>query len=485
MNNKLQPHNVEAEEAVLGSLLIDPDAVIRVTTILQAADFFIDRHTWIYEVICDLHERRQPADLVTVCDELERRNRLEEMGGSARITELINATPTSIHAEFYAGIVKRTATLRRLIDAAGQVARLAHSNEDDLAEIINRAEEIIFGVTSSSSIRAGVARVGALLNDYVDQVEYLHQHHGNLVGLPTGLTDLDKLMGGLQRTDMILLAGRPGKGKTSLALSIALHNARRFQKRIAIFSLEMSQRQLVEKFVASLSSIDSQRLRKGDIKENEWPRFTGAIDELARMPIFIDDTPAISASELRAKARRLHSEIGLDLLIVDYLQLMRGDSKSENRQQEVSYISRSIKALARELKIPVLALSQLNRDVESRHDKRPQLADLRESGSLEQDSDVVMFVFQENEDYPNVVTLDLQKHRSGPTGIFSVYFKKPICQFVDLEVRRADFAPIPNGSMTHVGNGAATFAAHSVKENGHKENSTSVEKNGFSREKQL
>jgi replicative DNA helicase len=260
------------------------------------------------------------------------------------------------------------------------------------------------------------------------------------VGIPTGLADLDKLLGGLQRSDMLVMAGRPGMGKTSLALSVALQSARRWQKRVAIFSLEMSDEQLVQRLVSAETGIDSQRLRLGDIKEDEWPTFIQATNLLANAPIFIDDTPAISALDLRSKARRLHAEHGLDLLIVDYLQLMRGDFRSENRQQEISFISRSIKGLARELNIPILALSQLSRQVESRHDKRPMLSDLRESGSIEQDADVVLFIYRDDvynpdTEFPNIAEIIVSKHRSGPTGVFSVYFKRQLAQFVDLEVR--------------------------------------------------
>ncbi len=436
--DKLQPHNNEAEEAVLGSLLIDPDAIIRVATFLAPEDFYLERHTWIYEAIRDLHERREPADMVTLTDDLERRGQLSEIGGAAYLTGLINATPTSIHVEYYARIIERTAVLRRLIDAAGKIARLAYQDTEDVAEVVDRAEELIFGVASRRADR-DLRHIRQALDKYYDRIEYLHQHRGEVIGVPTGLTDLDKLLGGLQRSDMVVMAGRPGMGKTSLALSIALQAARRLQKRVAIFSLEMSDEQLVQRLISAETGIDSQRLRLGDIKEDEWPTFIQATNLLAGTSVFIDDTPAISALELRTKARRLHAEHGLDLLIVDYLQLMRGDSRSENRQQEISYISRSIKALARELNIPVLALSQLSRQVESRHDKRPMLSDLRESGSIEQDADVVLFIYRDDmynpdTEFPNIAEIIVGKHRSGPTGIFSVYFKKHLAQFVDLEV---------------------------------------------------
>lgn len=437
--DKLQPHNIEAEEAVLGSLLIDPDAILRVSTFLNPADFYVQRHGWVYESILDLHERRQPSDLVTLSDELERRDQLAEVGGAAYLTGLINATPTSIHVEFYARIVERTAVLRRLIDAASKIAQLAYQDAEDADEVVDRAEEIIFAI-SERRIDRDLKPIRQVLESFYDRVEYLHQHQGEVIGIPTGLADLDKLLGGLQRSDMIVMAGRPGMGKTSLALSIALQSARQWQKRVAVFSLEMSDEQLVQRLVSAETGIDSQRLRLGNIKADEWPTFYQAIRLLSETSIFIDDTPAISALELRSKARRLHAEHGLDLLIVDYLQLMSGGSRNENRQQEISFISRSIKGLARELNIPILALSQLSRQVESRADKRPMLSDLRESGSIEQDADVVLFIYRDevynpDTEFPNIAEIIVSKHRSGPTGVFSVYFKKQLAQFVDLEVR--------------------------------------------------
>jgi replicative DNA helicase len=438
--NKLLPQNIEAEEAVLGSLLIDPDATIRIATFLQPDDFYVQRYAWIYEAILELHERREPADLVTLTDELERRGQLAEIGGPAFLTGLINATPTSIHVEYYARIVERTAVLRRLIDAAGQIAKLAYQDVDDVDEVVDRAESIIFGV-SEKRVSRDLVPIRQVLDEFYDRIEYLSAHQGEIIGIPTGLADLDKLLGGLQRSDLIIIAGRPGMGKTSLALSTALQAARKWDKRVGIFSLEMSNEQVVQRLLSAETGIDSQRLRLGAIHEDEWPVFVQATSLLSNTQIYIDDTPAISALEMRTKARRLHAEHGLDLLIVDYLQLMRGDFRSENRVQEISFISRSLKSLARELNIPVVALSQLSRAVESRHDKRPMLSDLRESGSIEQDSDVVMFVYREelydpDTEFPNIAEIRVAKHRSGPTGIFSVYFKKELAQFVDLEVRR-------------------------------------------------
>ena len=374
---RLPPQNIEAEEAVLGALLIDPDAIIRVATILRPEDFYREKHGWIYDVILALHERREPIDFLTVVDELERREQLEQVGGAAFITTLINAVPTSVHAEHYARIVERAATRRRLLEAAGQIAALAYQEADDVAEVVDRAEQLLFGV-SERRISRELVPIKQVLNEYYDRIEYLTRHQGEVIGIPTGFSDIDKLLGGLQRSDMVILAARPSVGKTSLALGIAHNAAKKFQQRVAFFSLEMSNEQVVQRLVSAETGIDSQRLRRGIIAEDEWGRFIKAVSDLSDIHLYIDDTPGISALELRTKARRLQAEIGIDLLVVDYLQLMRGDYRSENRVQEISSISRSLKALARELNVPILALSQLSRGVESRTDKRPILSDLRE-----------------------------------------------------------------------------------------------------------
>ena len=374
---RLPPQNIEAEEAVLGALLIDPDAIIRVATIVRPEDFYREKHGWIYDTVLILHERREPIDFLTVCDELDRRGQLDEVGGAAFITTLINAVPTSIHAEHYARIVERTATRRRLIDAAGQIAQLAYQEADDVEEVVDRAEQILFGV-SERRVSRELVPIKQVLSEYYDRIEYLTLHRGEMIGIPTGFIDLDRLLGGLQRSDMVILAARPSVGKTSLALSIAHNAAKKFGQRIAFFSLEMSSEQVVQRLISAETGISSQRLRQGDIGDDEWGRFVKATHNLSEILFFIDDTPGISALELRTKARRRHAETGLDLIVVDYLQLMRGDFRSENRVQEISSISRAIKALARELDVPVLALSQLSRGVESRTDKRPILSDLRE-----------------------------------------------------------------------------------------------------------
>jgi replicative DNA helicase len=436
---RLPPQNVEAEEAILGCLLIDPDAIIRVATILKPEDFYREKNGWIYESALNLHERREPIDFLTICDELERREQLSEVGGTPFITMLINAVPTSIHAEHYAHIVERTATRRRLIDAAAQIAQVAYQEADDVGEVVDRAEQILFGV-SERRVSRDLVPIKQILSDYYDRIEYLTRHRGELIGIPTGFTDLDKLLGGLQRSDLLILAARPSVGKTSLALSFAHNAARKYRQRVAFFSLEMSSEQVVARLISAETGINSQRLRRGEIEEHEWGRFMKATSDMAETLLFIDDTPGISALELRTKARRLHAEVGLDLVVVDYLQLMRGDFRSENRVQEVSSISRALKGLARELNVPLVALSQLSRGVESRTDKRPILSDLRESGSLEQDADVVMFIYRdemynENTERPNIADVMIAKHRNGPTGSVALFFKKELAQFLEAEVR--------------------------------------------------
>ena len=382
---KTTPANVEAEQAVLGSLLIDPDAIVKVSTTLRDSDFYREPHQWIYGALQALHERREPADFVTLVDELERNERLEEIGGPAYITQLINSTPTAIYVDHYARIVERTATLRRLIGAANQIAELAYDESHDVNEVVDRAEGIIFGV-SESRIHRDLTPVSRVLDEVVDQIDFLARNQNRLMGVPTGFVLLDKKLGGFQKSDLIIVAGRPGMGKSSLGLSIAQNAARRYNARVAIFSLEMSSEQVVQRLLSIETAIDSHRLRMGQIDEEEWPILVEAANILAGTSIFIDDTPSASVLEIRTKARRLYAERGIDLIVVDYMQLMSGGGgggpRGENRQQEISFISRSLKGLARELNVPVIALSQLSRAVETRANNKPVLSDLRESGCL-------------------------------------------------------------------------------------------------------
>ncbi len=383
---KLLPQNIEAECGVLGSIIIDPEAIVQVSDFLLPEDFYRDAHRTIYEVVVHLYQTGEPADFITICDELERRNQLDDVGGPGYITSLINQVPTSGNVEHYGHIVERTSTLRRLIHAAGQIAAVAYEEGDaDIA--LDKAEQLIFTI-SQRHTRSDFSSMEDILASYMNKLEQLNARRGSIVGVPTGFTDLDRLTGGLQRSDLIILAARPGVGKTSLALSLAHNSAVKFQNSIAVFSLEMSKEQLAQRLLSMDAMIDQQRLRVGWIEDDEFIRIVEARDKLAEANIWIDDTAGISVMEMRSKARRLHAEHGIDMVIVDYLQLMQANvsGRSENRVQEVSEISRSLKGLARELNVPVLALAQLSRSVESRQSKVPQLSDLRESGCITGDS---------------------------------------------------------------------------------------------------
>jgi replicative DNA helicase len=444
--DRLPPQNIEAEEAVLGALLIDSDAIIRVSTVLKAEDFYREKNGWIFRAALALHERHEPIDFLTVCDELERKGQLDEVGGPAFLTGLINVVPTSIHIEHYATIVQRAAIRRRLIEAAGQIAALAYREADDVDEVVDRAEQVVFAV-SSARLSRSVVPLRSAVSDYYDRVEYLNKHKGQIIGLPTGFARLDEILGGMQRSDMLVLAARPSMGKTSLALNIAHTAAKKFGQRVLVFSLEMASEQVVERLTSAEAGIDSQSLRRGEIADDEWGRFITTTSRLSELAFFIDDTPAISVLEMRTKARRLHAEVGLDLIVVDYLQLMRGEGRHENRQQEVSAISRGIKALARELNIPILALSQLSRGVEARSDKRPILSDLRESGSIEQDADVVLFIYRdevynENTERRGIADILVAKHRHGPTGSVPLLFRGPTASFVEAEIHRIQIGSV-------------------------------------------
>ncbi len=434
---RLPPQNIEAEQSVLGSLLIDRDAIIKIAPFLNPEDFYREAHGQIYAAILTLHERREPADFVTLCDEMERLGRLETVGGPAYLTSLINRVPTSLHVEYYAHIVERTAVLRRLIEAAGKIAGLAYDEAEDVDVVVDRAEQVLFDV-SQRRISRGLTPIKRILTEYYDRIEYLHQHQGEMVGLPTGFIDLDRLLGGFQPSDLIIVAGRPGMGKSSFGLSIAQQAALKHNIVVAFFSLEMSGEQLIQRLIAGETGISSQRLRVGDIRDIEWDRFVRASGKLGDTLIFVDDTPSPSPIEIRTKCRRLAAEYGLHLIIIDYMQLMRSGMRSENRVQEVSYISRMLKALAREMDVPVVAMSQLSRAVESRQDKRPILSDLRESGTIEQDADVVIFIYreemyEENTERRHIADIIVAKHRNGPTGQISLLFEAEQTRFRDLD----------------------------------------------------
>jgi replicative DNA helicase len=433
--DKTVPNNIEAEEAVLGAILIDPEAIFRVLPFLQVDDFYLQKHRWIYEAIISIHERRDPVDFLTLTTELEHHNHLEAVGGDAYISQLITAVPSAISVESYGRLVEQVAVRRRLLDAASDIARFAYDERLPVDQVVDYSEKALFGVSQKRSTR-DLQAIQEIVPRYYDHIEKLYANRGELMGVPSGFRDLDRVLGGFQRSDLLILASRPGVGKTSLMLTFGLRAAEK-RKVIAFFSLEMSAEQLVQRLVSQVSGIDAQRLRLGQLKEEEWPAFAEAIGHLSELQIYIDDTPSISVLQLRTKCRRLASERGLDMVFVDYLQLMDSDFRSDNRVQEVSYISRSLKGLAREVDVPLMTGSQLSRAVEQRQDKRPVLSDLRESGSLEQDADIVMFIYREemyneNTENPNVADIMISKHRSGPTGTVQLYFNKRLTQFADV-----------------------------------------------------
>jgi replicative DNA helicase len=424
------PFSREAEEAVIGAVLINPEAYFDVAQFLRGEDFYIHRNRWVWDAFTQLQETRTPIDLLTVTEKLEQVNRLAEIGGPAYLTTLINQVPSSLHAEAYGRIIQEGAIRRRMLLSANEIANLAYDNEKPLQNIIDQAEQSVFSL-SEERLHSDLQPIKNVLDDYFDHVGELSKLTDEIYGVPTGLIDIDKLLGGMQKSDLIIVAGRPGSGKTGFLLTVAKNTALIHKKHVAMFSLEMSNEQLVQRLIAQQTGIDSSTLRSGHLKDEQWPLFVHAIEVLSGTHIYLDDTPAITPLQLRTKCRRLSMEFPLDLVIVDYLQLMGGDTRTENRVQEVSYISRNLKVLARELKVPVLAAAQLSRAVEQRADKRPVLSDLRESGSLEQDSDIVMFIHRPDaleKDNPrqNIAEIIVGKHRNGPThpGIELVFINE-------------------------------------------------------------
>lgn len=423
-----QPSNREAEEALIGSVLIDPQVYLEVAQFLKAEDFFLVRNRWIWECYQHLNEIKQPTDLVTVSETLANRGQLEEVGGQAYLLFLINQSPNAYHAVSYAQIIEQNAVRRRMLEAANQIARLAYQQEQSIDVVVEEAEKSIFNI-SERRVKRDLVPITMVVRDYYDRIDELAKRPDDVYGVPTGLIDLDHLLGGLQKSDLLIVAGRPGTGKTGFLLGTMRNAALVNKKHVAMFSMEMSNEQLLQRMIAMDTRIDTQRLRTGRLNDNEWEVFFQALDSYDKAMIFLDDTPAITPLSLRTKCRRLHMEFGLDLVIVDYLQLMTGDTRTDNRVQEVSNISRNLKVLARELNVPVLAAAQLSRAVEQRTDKKPQLSDLRESGSLEQDADIVMFIDRdptsELVERKNEAKMIVAKHRNGPThpGISLVFIE--------------------------------------------------------------
>ncbi len=412
------PSNREAEEALLGAVLINKDVFLDVSQFLNPEDFFLIRNRWIWEAVQHLMEVSQPVDLVTLTEILSNRGQIDEVGGQAYLISLINQAPNAYHAESYGRIIEQNAIRRRMLEAANEIARLAYHQDQSIDTVVDEAEKAIFNV-SERRIKRDLLPIREVIAEYYDRIDELQQRSDDIYGVPTGLIDIDSLLGGLQKSDLLIVAGRPGMGKTGFLLGTMRNAALVHKKHVAMFSMEMSNEQLLQRMIAMDTRIDTQRLRTGRLNDNEWDIFFQSVDSYDRAMIFLDDTPAITPLSLRTKCRRLHLEFGLDLIIVDYLQLMTGDSRTDNRVQEVSNISRNLKVLARELNVPVLTAAQLSRAVEHRPDKRPQLSDLRESGSLEQDADIVMFIHRnplsEDQEERNKAELIVAKHRNGPT----------------------------------------------------------------------
>ncbi len=435
--DRLPPQNLEAEQSVLGSMLLERDAIIKAMEILRPESFYREAHRAIYEAIANLFERSEAVDVITVTEELRRNGTLEKAGGVSYLTSLANSVPTAANAEYYARIVEEKCILRELVTSASRISNLVYEGNEEAEVILDEAEQMIFNIAQGMQ-RQRPYRLKEVLMDTFDRIEYLYSHRGSVIGVPTGFPDLDNLTSGLQPSELIILAARPSSGKTTLSLNMACHAAVAEQVPTVIFSLEMAREQLAQRILCSEAGVEAHRLRTGFLQDDDWPRLTRAVGKLGEAPIFIDDTANISVMELRARARRLKAEHNIGFIIIDYLQLMHTRGKFDNRQQEVSEISRSLKALARELQVPVLALSQLSRAVEQRQDRRPMLSDLRESGAIEQDADVVMFIyFNPESEHPNVADIILAKHRNGPTGTVKLVFLKEYGKFAAIEQKHA------------------------------------------------
>lgn len=450
IEERVPPQNIEAEQAVLGAMLIDKEAIAKATELLSADDFYREAHRVIFSAMLELYNKNEAVDMVTVTEILKRDNKLEDIGGIAYITSLANVVLTAANVKYHAEIVAEKSVLRQLVRVSTEIAAMGYEANDDVGTLLDTAESRILEISNRKK-KADFTPINDILMDSVQSIESLLQNKGGLTGLPAGFADLDKLTSGLHPSDFIILAARPSMGKTALALNIVQNVALRAHKAIggeprsvAFFSLEMSKEQLVNRMLCAEAGIDSQRLRVGEMHDEDWTHLWDACDTMSRAKIYIDDTAGITAMDMRSRARRLKAEHGLDLIVVDYLQLMQGSGKRNNsgdRQQEVSEISRSLKALARELDVPVLALSQLSRSVESRQVKRPMLSDLRESGSLEQDADIVAFLYREdyyNPDTENKHTeLIIAKHRNGPVDTVNLFFQKQFTKFVGFTKRES------------------------------------------------
>ncbi|MGB9780688.1 replicative DNA helicase [Caldanaerobacter sp.] len=438
---RIPPQNIEAEQSVLGSMFLSREAIIEVSEILRAEDFYKESHKKLFDVIMEMFEKDIPVDLVTVVDELRKRDMLEVVGGIDYLASLTSSVITTANVSYYAKLIKEKATLRRLIEASSEIMELSYQ-EDDVETVLDIAEQKIFDIAQGRNTTA-FSSMKDILMDTFYKIEELYKNKGKLTGIPSGFPDLDAKTAGFQPSDFILIAARPSMGKTSFALNIAQNAALLTGLPVAIFSLEMSKEQLVTRLICSTANIDSQKLRTGNLDEEDWMKLAAAMTPLSKAPIYIDDTPGVTVMDIRAKARRLKLEKGLGLVMIDYLQLMQGRGRAENRQQEISEISRSLKSLARELNVPVITLSQLSRAPETRSDHRPVLSDLRESGAIEQDADIVMFLYRDDyyhkdSEKKNIAEVIIAKHRNGPTGVVELLWLAQYTKFVSLDKYRTE-----------------------------------------------
>jgi replicative DNA helicase len=441
--SRMPPHNMEAEQSVLGCMLLDKESVATATDFLKAEDFYAEAHKEIFESMLDIYDHGDPVDLVTVTEQLRQRGTLEAVGGVAYISDLSMVVPSTANIRYYVSIVEEKSILRRLISVCNEIIKQSYEAREELDLIIDHAEKSIFQITQRNTSSDFEPIKTVLLETYA-RIEEMSKNKGRIIGIPTGFTDFDQKTSGLQPSDFILVAARPSMGKTSFVLNIAQHAALHENVPVAIFSLEMSREQLVQRMLSSEANVELQKIRTGDLDEREWIKLVEAAGPLSQAPIYIDDTPGISAMEIRSKARRLKMEKGLGIIIIDYLQLMTGRGRVENRQQEISEISRSLKALARELSVPVVTLSQLSRAPEARTDHRPMLSDLRESGAIEQDADVVVFIYRDEYYNPdtekkNIAELIISKQRNGPTGTVELVWLGQFTKFANYDKTHQEY----------------------------------------------
>lgn len=443
MFDRVPPQNIEAEQAVLGAVLLQPESLITAMERVRSEDFYSVAHQRIYEAMIELGENNQPVDLVTLTSHLMDQHLLEEVGGVSYLAKLANAVPTAANVDYYAQIVEEKSMLRRLIRTATNIVTDGYANSEEVGVLLSDAEKKILEISNRRS-SSGFISIRDVLMEVFEKIEFLHSNKGGTSGIPSGFADLDKMTAGFQRSDLIIVAARPSVGKTAFALNIAQNVGVRARETVAIFSLEMSAAQLVQRMICAEANVDATRMRTGNLEGDDWEKLTMAIGALSEAQIFIDDTPGITVADIRAKCRRLKQERGLGMILIDYLQLIQGRGKAgENRQQEVSEISRTLKQIARELEVPVIALSQLSRGVEQRQDKRPMMSDLRESGSIEQDADIVSFLYRDDyydkeSEKKNIIEIIIAKQRNGPVGTVELVFLKNYNKFVSLDRTHQD-----------------------------------------------